>query len=326
MTEPRPKPIAWVTGAGGLIGSHLDAAQKLASAWDVIGLTRADLDLTDADAVTRRFHAESPGLVIHCAANSSSVECEKAPSLARIQNVEVTARLAELCANVQFLFLSTDLVFDGRKGNYTELDSVSPLGVYAETKVAAEQITLANPRHTVVRTSLNGGVSPKGTRSFDEQARNAWQAGQTLRLFTDEFRSPIDASVTAHAIWELARANATGLFHIAGAERLSRFELGQLLAARSPELNPRIESASLKEYRGAPRPPDCSLNSAKAQALLSFPLPRYSEWLRRGGDASSPKSASGAPPLKDMLGNDRQSTGDEASPSHSATGASQPPI
>lgn len=277
--------LAWITGASGLIGSHLAEAQKPASAWTVAGLTRAELDLADAEAVSRRFHAESPSLVIHCAANSSSVECEKSPALARVQNVEVTARLAELCANAQFIFLSTDLVFDGRKGNYTELDSVSPLGVYAETKVAAEQIVLANPRHTVVRTSLNGGVSPKRNRGFDEQARNAWRGGQTLRLFTDEFRSPIDASVTARAIWELAQANATGLFHVAGAERLSRFELGQLLAARWPELNPRIEAASLAEYRGAPRPPDCSLNCAKAQAFLSFPLPRYRDWLAKNSEA-----------------------------------------
>ena len=154
---------------------------------------------------------------------------------------------------------------------------VNPLGVYAETKVEAEQIVLANPRHTVVRTSLNGGVSPKRNRGIDEQARIAWTNGQSLRLFTDEYRSPIDASVTARAIWELALAKAAGIFHVAGAERLSRFELGKLLAARWPELSPRIEPASLAEYRGAPRPPDCSMNCAKAQALLSFPLPRYSE-------------------------------------------------
>ena len=268
---------AWITGAGGLIGSHLARSGNLQPGWNVTGLTRLDLDLTDFDSVARRFRAESPALVIHCAANSSSVECEKSPALARLQNVEVTARLAELCAEVQFIFLSTDLVFDGRKGNYTETDPVNPLGIYAETKVAAEQIVLTNPRHTVVRTSLNGGISPKRNRGIDEQARIAWTNGQSLRLFTDEYRSPIDASVTARAIWELALANVTGIFHVAGAERLSRFELGKLLAGRWPELNPRIEPASLAEYRGAPRPPDCSMNCAKAQALLSFPLPRYSE-------------------------------------------------
>mgnify|MGYP000188671113 CR=1 FL=1 len=272
--------LAWITGAGGLIGSHLVRAASRPAAGKIIGLTRADLDLTDAEALTRRFRAESPALVVHCAANSSSVECEKTPALARVQNVEVTARLAELCADRAFIFLSTDLVFDGRKGRYTEQDAVHPLGVYAETKVAAEQIVLANPRHTVIRTSLNGGPSPRGDRGFDEQMVNAWRAGRTLRLFTDEYRSPMDASVTARAIWELAVAGATGLFHVAGAERLSRFELGQLLAARWPELNPRLAAASLQEYAGAPRPPDCSLDCAKAQALLSFPLPRYRDWLQ----------------------------------------------
>ena len=280
LTEPRSKPVAWVTGAGGLIGSHLAGNRELAAQWNVIGLTRPDLDLADAEAVARRFRAESPALVIHCAANSSSVECEKSPALARVQNVEVTARLAELCSEAQFVFLSTDLVFDGRKGNYTELDAVSPLGVYAETKVAAEQIVLANPRHTVIRTSLNGGKSPRGNRGFDEQARNAWKAGQTMRLFTDEFRSPIDASVTARAIARLALKYATGLYHVAGTERMSRWQLGQLLASCWPELNPRIEATSLAEYRGAPRPPDCSLHCDKAQSFLSFALPGYAEWLQ----------------------------------------------
>lgn len=278
MIEPRTKPIAWVTGTGGLIGSHLAQAKNLSSNWNVIGLARSDIDLTDFASVARRFRAESPTLVIHCAAMSNRVECERTPALARLQNIEITARLAELCADAQFVFLSTDLVFDGCKGNYAELDSVNPLSVYAETKVEAEQLVLTNPHHLVLRTSLNGGVSPKRNRGFDEQARRAWEAGQTLRLFTDEFRSPIDASITARAIGELARAHATNLCHLAGSERLSRWGLGQLLAARWPELNPQIESATLAEYRGPPRPPDCSLNCTKAQGLLSFPLPRYSEW------------------------------------------------
>lgn len=271
--------LAWVTGAGGLIGSHLVRAASHASPGKVIGLARAELDLADFESVQRRFRAESPDLVIHCAANSSSVDCEKSPALARLQNVEVTAQLAELCGGVQFVFLSTDLLFDGQQGNYIETDPVNPLGVYASTKVEAEQIVLANPSHAVIRTSLNGGVSPKRNRGFDEQARIAWTNGQTLRLFKDEYRSPIDASVTARAIWELAQAKVAGIYHVAGAERLSRFEIGQLIAARCPELRPQLEPASLAEYRGVPRPPDCSLNCAKAQSLLSFPLPRYSEWL-----------------------------------------------
>ncbi len=154
------------------------------------------------------------------------------------------------------------------------------MSVYAETKVAAEQIVLANPKHSVVRTSLNGGASPTGDRGFNEEMRRAWQAGRALNLFVDEFRSPLPAMVTARAIWELVAQNRPGLYHLAGSERLSRWQMGQLIAARWPQLNPRIERAWRKDYPGAPRPGDTSLTCAKIQRLLSFPLPGLAEWLK----------------------------------------------
>ena len=86
--------------------------------------------------------------------------------------------------------------------------------------------------------------------------------------------------VTARAIWELVANKATGLFHLGGAERLSRFEAGEILAAQYPELNPQIERASLRDFQGPPRPPDTSLDSRKLQALLSFRLPSFRESAR----------------------------------------------
>jgi dTDP-4-dehydrorhamnose reductase len=271
---------AWITGAGGLIGSYLvRSAPRYAPVATVVALTRERLDLTDASAVRAMFRRQEPQFVIHCAALSRSPECQADPALAHKLNVEVTALLAELAANIPLFFLSSDLVFDGRAGNYDETAPVNPLSVYAETKVAAEQVILGNPQHTVIRTSLNGGTSPTGDRGFNEQMRRAWQAGQTLKLFTDEYRSPIPAEATARAIWELAALQRPGLYHVAGAERLSRWQVGQLLAARWPQLTPRIEPGSLKKYSGAPRAPDTSLNCAKAQALLSFRLPGLTDWL-----------------------------------------------
>jgi dTDP-4-dehydrorhamnose reductase len=270
----------WITGAGGLIGSYLvRTARCYASEAKVVALTRDRLDLTNVSAVRIEFRRQQPQLVIHCAALSKSTECEANPTLARRLNVEVTALLAELAVEIPLVFLSTDLVFDGRRGNYDESAGVNPLNVYAETKVTAEQVVRANPRHTIIRTSLNGGSSPTGDRGFNEHLRRAWQAGQTLSLFTDEFRSPICAEVTARAIWELAARNATGLYHVAGSERLSRWQIGQLLAARWPRLQPRIEASSLKDYSGAPRAPDTSLNCTRAQVLLSFRLPGLTAWL-----------------------------------------------
>jgi len=245
----------------------------------MVGLTRDQFDLTDFAAMRAAFQQQQPRLVIHCAALSRSPACQSNPAQARTINVEVTARLAELAADIPFFFFSTDLVFDGRQGDYDEAAPLNPLSVYAETKAAAERIVLMNPGHTVVRTSLNGGVSPTGDRGFNEDMRRAWAAGRELTLFTDEYRCPLPAAVTARAVWELVVRNEPGLFHLAGSERLSRWRIGQLLAARWPQLRPRLRPGSLRDYHGAPRAPDTSLNSDKIQRRLSFKLPGLTEWL-----------------------------------------------
>ena len=272
--------VVWITGAGGLIGGYLvQTAAEYAPSLRVVGLTRPQLDLTDYNAVRQRFSTERPRLVIHCAALSRSPDCQSSPTLAKKLNVEVTTFLAELAADISFVYFSTDLVFDGRQGNYDENSPVNPLSVYAETKAQAEQAVQANPKHTVLRTSLNGGTSRTGDRGFNEQMRKAWESGRTLTLFTDEFRCPIAAAVTARAVWELVRQKQCGLFHIAGTERLSRWQIGQLLAKRWKALNPAIVPGSAADYPGAPRSPDTSLNCAKVQRSLSFPLPGLTKWL-----------------------------------------------
>ncbi len=286
MNTRTAQPVAWITGAAGLIGnSLLQTADVHAPRWRPRPLTRPELDLTCFDSVRALFQKEQPALVIHSAALSRSPDCQKSPEQARLQNVDVTAHLAELASNIPLIFLSSDLVFDGQRGNYTETDAVNPLSVYGETKATSEALVLRNPRHTVVRTSLNGGISPSGVRGFNEELRQAWQRGVTLRLFTDEFRSPIPAIVTARALWELAAQNDnTGLFHLGGAERLSRWQIGRLIADRWPQLNPKIEADTTAGYTGAPRPPDCSLNSEKLQKRLSFRLPSLGDWLREHPD------------------------------------------
>lgn len=210
-------PTAWITGAGGLIGSHL--VNTAPAGWQGRGLTREALDLTNFPAVERAFRQDAPALVIHCAALSRSPACQENPSLARSLNVGVTAHLAALAAEIPFVFFSTDLVFDGRTGNYDETATPNPLNVYAETKVTAEQIVLRNPGHTVVRTSLNCGASPTGDRGFAAEMRRAWQAGRTLKLFSDEFRNPIPAGVTARAVWELIARKGAGSFTLPGQRR-----------------------------------------------------------------------------------------------------------
>ena len=263
------RPLAWITGAGGLIGSYLArTAPRFAAAWRVRGLTRNDLDLQNFEAVRREFQKDSPNLIVHCAALSKTQDCEKNPRLARELNVEVTKVLAELAVDIPFICFSSDLVFDGRQGFYDETAAVNPLGVYADTKIAAEKIVLANPNHSVVRTSLNGGISPTGDRGFNEQMRRAFREGEQLTLFTDEFRSPIPALATAQAVWELIAQQRPGLYHVAGSERLSRWQIGTALATRWVSLHPKIEPMSIKDFHGLPRSPDTSMNCAKVQKRI----------------------------------------------------------
>jgi dTDP-4-dehydrorhamnose reductase len=276
-----PPQTAWITGAGGLIGGYVARSlSELLPKARIIQLTRSDLDLTDYEAVTCAFRRDQPDLVVHCAALTRTPECEVKPELARKLNVEVTAHLARLSAGRNFVFMSTDRVFDGRSSPYKERDAPNPTDVYGRTKAEAEQLVLADPAHLVIRTSLNGGTSPTGDRGFNEQMRQAWAQGTELALFTDEFRCPVHAEITAKAVCELALRGCAGIYHVAGSERLSRWDIGVLLAERWPGLNPRLRPVSLAEFKGPPRAPDLELDCEKAAAQLSFPLPRMSDWLR----------------------------------------------
>jgi dTDP-4-dehydrorhamnose reductase len=282
-------PLALVTGAAGLIGHYLvKTASQWAPQWDVRGLTRFDLDLTDEAGVRQLWGALRPQLVFHCAAMSRTGACEQDPALAKRINVDTTALLADLAADVPFVFLSSDQVFDGRKGWYVETDGINPVNVYGQTKVAAEQIVLKNPQHTVVRLALTAGISPTGDRSFVEDMCRAVERERRLTLFTDEFRNPLPAGVVARALWELIDHERPGLYHLGGADRLSRLEIGELLAVWHPELAICMQAGSVANYQGPTRPPDLSMCCDKIQNLLSFQVPGLRSWLtartRRGND------------------------------------------
>lgn len=287
MSEAIPGRV-WVTGAGGLIGhACVEVARAAGFAGRVRPLMRAEVDLTDARAVEQLFARERPSGVIHCAARSRSPACQADPAGARLQNVEVTRRLAEWAAEVPMVFLSTDLVFDGRRdgaqGGYREDDAVNPLSVYAETKVEAEAWVRRNPRHAIVRTSLNFGRSPSGPGAFNEELAAAWRAGRTVDLFVDEFRCPIAAVETARRLWALLDSGKGGVFHLAGSERLSRYDIGRLVAEdlrrSQPDLPTPMRSGSLAGYSGAPRAPDTTLDCSKLATLLGRPMPAFTPWL-----------------------------------------------
>lgn len=282
-------PLAIVTGAGGLIGQYLvRTASRWAPDWEVRGLTRRDLELTEFPAAETMWRKLNPHAVIHCAALSRTKDCEQDPEGARLANVRVTANLSALSHDVPFIFLSSGEVFDGRRGWYDETDEAVPINVYGRTKLEAERVVLDNPKHSVVRIVLTAGTSEAGDRSFVEDMCRAARAGRDLRLYADEFRCPLPAGVIARALWDLLKAGRPGLYHLGGSERLSRWEIGEKLLPYYPVLAGRLIRGSGRDHVGAPRPADLSLRCDKIQALLSFRLPGFAQWLERRGPGGDP--------------------------------------
>jgi dTDP-4-dehydrorhamnose reductase len=282
-------PRAIITGAAGLIGQYLvKSAPRWAPGWIVEGITHAQLDLTDQSAVSSAFQRHNPQLIIHCAALSRTKDCERDPERAKRINVDATSMLSQLARNTQFMFLSSGEVFDGSAGWYDESAEPNPINVYGRTKLDAERLVLANPAHTVVRIVLTAGTSQSGDRSFVEDMFRAVKAGNDVMLYADEFRCPLPAGVIARALWELVTQDKPGLYHLGGKERLSRWEIGELLLPWYPELRGRLVKSSARNHAGAPRPIDLSLICDKIQELLSFPIPGLRSWLtertHRGDD------------------------------------------
>jgi len=273
-------PRAIITGAAGLIGQYLiKSAPRWAPGWNVEGLTRAQLDLTDPLAVESAFHRHKPQLLIHSAALSRTRDCEQDPERARRINIDATATLAELAQKIPFIFLSSGEVFDGTTSWYRESDEPNPINVYGRTKLEAERVALRNPAHTVVRIVLTAGTSEGGDRSFVEDMCRKARAGKDVTLYTDEFRCPLPAGVIARALWGLVDHDKPGLYHLGGSERLSRWEIGELLLPWYPELQGRLIKGSALNHPGAPRPIDLSLSCDKIQKVLSFRIPGLRSWL-----------------------------------------------
>ena len=229
-----------VTGGSGYLGSEL-----LRRA-DAIGLSSAELDIRDEDAVRAAFARLRPTVVINTAYRQDD----------RAVTYDGAVHVARAAAGARLVHVSTDVVFDGEKGApYVEEDEPTPVTDYGAAKADAERAVLAaHPEALVVRTSLiYGGPEP------GPQERLA--ADPSASFFTDEFRCPIQVGDLAAALLELAATERAGILHVAGADRVSRAEFAEL-RARAP-----VARASIAES-GLVRPRDCSLAIERARALL----------------------------------------------------------
>jgi dTDP-4-dehydrorhamnose reductase len=220
-----------------------------------------ELDLDRPDSVRQAVAAWRPDVVLHAAAMASMGACEADPAAAWRRNAEATSALAG--SGARTVFVSTDLVFDGRSAPYAADREPGPVSAYGRSKVGGEAAVRA-AGGLVVRVPLLFGPSFDGRRGATDMLRVARAEGRTLSLFTDEFRTPIHASDAARRLADLALAPAVrGTVHVAGPERLSRYEFAERFAT--------VQGWGERPWRAArsedpTRPPDVSLEASEPAA------------------------------------------------------------
>lgn len=280
------KPTLLVTGGGGFVAGSVIA--QGAAAWDVHALTRKEslpsregvawhrVDVLDDGALCEAFERIRPSAVIHTAAIADIDFCENHPGTARRVNVALTRSLLDLCAGsgTKMIFLSTDNVFDGERGLYTEEDEPKPVNFYGGTKVEAERLVAAAGGHVIGRVCLVMGLPMIGEgNSFLAKMIPELKAGRRVTVPGEEVRTPVDVVTLGAALLELAGGEHTGIFHLAGNDRMNRFEMAQRIARHLGHSTDLIASAEPKAIPGrAPRPRDVSLKNAKAHGLLKTPM------------------------------------------------------
>ncbi len=273
-----------VTGVSGFLGwnlfhylsGRLDVAGTFARHRPRLPEGRAiRMDLRDPEAVERAFREFDPGAVIHCAAVTSPAACLADPDLAREVNVNGTGRVARAAqtSGARLIYVSTDRVFDGKKGNYREEDAPHPLGPYGQTKLAGEELVRETvPDSLVLRLPLMYGPPSPFSGSFLEFMFRGFRGEAPLDLFTDQFRTPLYSEDAARGIGLiLERPKMAGLYHLGGGERIDRAEFGRRMAEvfgyDPAAINP-VRMSELPHY--PPTPADASLNSDRFFKATGF--------------------------------------------------------
>lgn len=258
-----------VTGASGFIGGRLAAA--LASRFRV-ETRRAEL--TDPAALRALFDDARPDVVAHCAAIADPDTCEKDPARAFAVNEKGACLVARLCAErgARLVHVSTDLVFDGSAAPYGEDAEPSPMSVYGRAKLAGEAAVLAaDPTAAVVRVALVYGRSLAGRKGFLDWLLGELRAGRRARLFVDQFRTPTPMSQLPEVVERLAETPAAGVFHWAGAERVSRLDFGRAVCRVFGLDAGLLDGVKLADFGyAAARPRDCSLTCARLSGVVGL--------------------------------------------------------
>ncbi|MCS7367819.1 MAG: dTDP-4-dehydrorhamnose reductase [archaeon YNP-WB-062] len=270
-----------VTGASGLLGSKVaelafSEGHEVYSAFNQHTINYGypvKMDLTDLDSCRRVFENARPEAVVHSAALTNVDLCEVEKETAWRINVYGTELIARLCKefNCFMVFISTDYVFSGEKGLYSEVDQPDPINYYGYTKLKAEEAvrSILNG-YCIVRTSVIFGSKPAaGKINFALWVLESLKQKRKINVVIDQINSPTLNTSLAEAILEILDRKLMGLYHIAGATPISRYDFACLLAEEFKLERELIQPTTSDKINWvAKRPKNASLNVAKAQRSL----------------------------------------------------------
>lgn len=233
------------------------------------------VDLDSASAVETAIKEAKAVIVVHCAAMANVEACEAAPQAARYANVEIARNVALACKSqgAKLVHISTDHIFSGADSMMDEKAALDPINVYARTKIEGEIAVLdACPSAIVSRTNFFGWGLPY-RKSFSDNIIDTLRAGCEIGLFRDAYFTPILMELLIQVSHELVETGADGIFHMAGDERVSKYEFGLRIARIFGLDVGLIRPTLLAERRDlVARPLDLSLSNAKLRNVLGRPM------------------------------------------------------
>lgn len=270
-----------ITGASGLLGSKISelAIGKNCQVYSAYNQDKPlhgapiQFDISDGKTVETILEKIKPDVVVHAASLTDVDKCELEKELAWKVNVEGTKAIAESCKKYQafLIYISTDYVFDGEKGMYTENDNPAPINYYGLTKLKAEEhVNASTDEHCIARTSvIYGSIPAAGKVNFSLWLLNKLKKKEAVKIVTDQWTSPTLNTNLAYMILEIMERRIVGIYHLAGATRINRYDFSKLIA-QTFNLDATLLMPSLsKEFPWvAKRPRDSSLDTKKAQRTL----------------------------------------------------------
>lgn len=288
-----------VTGANGFLGNYL-VQQLLQKQLPVIATGKGDcrlsftgvdnfdyepMDFTDPFAVHDLFEKYQPSVVVHAGAMSKPDDCEKEQWRAYLTNVEGTVTLLTNAEEYRsfFVFVSTDFVFDGEKGMYSETDIPSPVNFYGKTKLEAEEIVKEYAFDwAIARTVLVYGKPLAGRSNILSIVKEKLEKGEEYSVVNDQVRTPTYVEDLAAAIVAIIEKKAAGIYHVSGTDILTPYEMAIKTAdylGLDKSLLKKVTAADF--IQPAKRPPKTGFNIEKAKKELDYQPLSFEEGLAK---------------------------------------------